>query len=156
MEIQSTTSKFIFNNVLVSSFKTNGCFHVFLHLVVDLFQGPLLLYQASKKHPSTLINTDIGFYLTVVYYFSVRLFVHLTLSSTIMFKLSTNARLINPNNFGNIWLIMTCFKQRLYSLSFIHRELAVVFHLCTSFFMVRKARSLQRLRFFYNKSLSCT
>jgi len=36
------------------------------------------------------------------------------------------------------------------------RELAVVFHLCASYLTVRKVRSLQRLRFFHNQSLSCT
>jgi len=76
--------------------------------------------------------------------------------SAVTFKFSTNGRFINADYFGNHRLCKTYFKHRIYYVSLFWRELAVVFHLCASYLTVRKVRSLQRLRFFHNQSLSCT
>jgi hypothetical protein len=156
MKIQRTTSQFVFKNVLVNPFMTDRYFHVFLHPTADLLRTPFFAYQSFNKDPSTTVNTGPDFSLPSVFRKCIGLFGAIVPSTTISYKFSTNGRFVNANHFGNLRLCKSCFKQRIYSVSFFQRELAVVFHLCTSYLTVRKVRSLQRLRFFYNQSLSCT
>ena len=156
MKIQRTTSQFVFKNVLVNPFMTYSYIHVFLHPTADLLRTPFFAYQSFNKDLSTAANSKVYIMSTTLLSKCIRLFGTIAPTSSLPFKFSTNSRFVNANYFGNLWLCLSCFKQQIYSVSFFQRELAVVFHLCTSYLTVRKVRSLQRLRFFYNQSLSCT
>ena len=156
MKIQRTTSQFVFKNVLVNPFMTDRFFHAFLHPTADLLRTPFFAYQSFNKDPSATVNSKVYIMSMTLLSKCIRLFGTIAPISSIPFKFSTNNRFVNANYFGNLRLCFSCYKQRIYSVSFFQRELAVVFHLCSSFLTVGKVQSLQRLRFFYNQSLSCT
>ena len=155
MKIQRTTSQFVFKNVLVNPFITYSYIHVFLHPTANLLRAPFFAYQSFNKDPSATVNLKVYIMSTTLLRKCIRLFGTIAPTSSIPFKFSTNGRFVNADYFGNLRLCLSCFKQRIYSVSFFQRELAVVFHLCSSFLTGGKVRSLKRLRFFYNQSLSC-
>ena len=129
---------------------------MFFHPTLDLFRRPVIFYQLLYKATSYVIYSIFRLSLLSVFCKCIGLFGSIASLSAVTFKFSTNGRFMNANHFGNLRLCLSCFKQRIYSVSFFQRELAVVFHLCASYLTVRKVRSLQRLRFFHNQSLSCT
>ena len=129
---------------------------MFFQPTLDLFRKPVIFYQQLYKDPSYVIYSIFRLSLLSVFCKCIGLFGMIAPTSSIPFKFSTNGRFVNANHFGNLRLCLSSFKQPIYSVSFFQRELAVVFHLCSSYLAVRKVRSLQRLRLFHNQSLSCT
>jgi hypothetical protein len=129
---------------------------MFFQPTLDLFRKPVIFYQQLYKDPSYVIYSIFRLSLLSVFCKCIGLFGMIAPTSSIPFKFSTNGRFMNANHFGNLRLCLSCFKQRIYSVSFFQRKLAVVVHLCSSFFTVGKVRSLKRLGFFHNQSLSCT
>jgi len=129
---------------------------MFFHPTLDLFRRPVIFYQQLYKATRSVIYSIFRLSLLSVFCKCIGLFGSIASLSAVTFKFSTNGRFINADYFGNHRLCKTYFKHRIYYVSLFWRELAVVFHLCASYLTVRKVRSLQRLRFFHNQSLSCT
>ena len=156
MEIQRTAILFVFKNVFVNPFMTYSYIHIFLHPSAYLFRTPFLTNQLFNIRPGAPVNTETNFTFFSAFSKSIRLLIPISSTATISDKLSTYGRFMNSNYFSNLYLTISYFKHSIYYVSLFQRELAVVFHLCSSFLTVGKVRSLQRLRFFHNQSLSCT
>lgn len=154
--MQRTSSKLIFKNVLVNPFMTDGYIQILLHPPTYLFWTPFFANQLFNIRPGAPVNTETNLTLLSILGKGMRLFMSIASSTTIPFELPANRRFVDTDYFGNLLLCLSCFKQRIYSVSLFQRELAVSFHLCTSYLVVSKVRSIQPLRFFYNHSLSCT
>ena len=135
---------------------TYSYFHVFLHPTAYLFRTPLFAKQLFYIGPGTAIYTRTNFSLLSLFCKCISLFRAIAPATPISFKFSTYCRFVNANYFRNFQLCKSYFKHGIYYVSLFQRELAVVFHLCSSFLTVGKVRSLQQLRIFHNRSLSCT
>ena len=123
MKIQITTGMFVPKNILVNPFVTDRVTHLFSHSPHDLLRAQVYPYQLFHEIKEAPIDAELGFTLTV--------------------DLHTHF-----DGYCNACLIMTCFKQCIYSVPLLLRELFVGSHLCTSLSLGRDAE-IERLLCLY-------